>query len=533
MQTSGRAGDDRPAWNTNAGGSTFDGAAVWLNLSPPASWQAKTRYTVGQAVIDAKGLIHIVTVSGYIWLSSNLPGPHTCSRPPTPISSLSTLRSAGSTKATSFRGRPDTSTGLGRSSSTPTECCRPSPPEADLAPLSRCGAPIQPSLLPTPIFTRQLITSAPVQFQQLQLAATQPPYIISIPTTVSTPTAPPSEALINANDLTLLTTRGLQPLITSLQARISRANDLIDMAFLTTQTDIYRFRQNVLGATAATTLATSPVLANIAKGETANATSENLQTYYKSLYSPTAAPSTVPAPGTTGDPITYHPSTPFTVEAEAANPVAAAPSESARTRAVTNQASLVNSNLAPSHASIKSAALNAAINTGLRSTIDGAAVNTVVNTGLRSTIDGAAVNTVINTGVRSTIDLKATGLIDKVTLPAATQIINPGVNTAVISTDITAQSPLVGAQLNLRTLGIAERLQQSPSQEAMFYAIANRLGFINSLVALEADLQSLGFVIDDLPVAIDDPTSKPPDPVGILSHTIYDFKLAPRSLPMA
>ena len=68
------------------------------------------------------------------------------------------------------------------------------------------------------------------------------------------------------------------------------------------------------------------------------------------------------------------------------------------------------------------------------------------------------------------------------------------------STDITNQSPLAGAQLNLRTLTIAQRLAQSPSQEAMFYSIGNRLNFLQTLEILENDLTSFA---DDLPILVD------------------------------
>ena len=71
-------------------------------------------------------------------------------------------------------------------------------------------------------------------------------------------------------------------------------------------------------------------------------------------------------------------------------------------------------------------------------------------------------------------------------------------NVVATPIDITSQSPLAGAQLNLRTLTIAQRLQQSPSQEAMFYSIGNRLSFLQALQTLENDLN---LVADDLPIS--------------------------------
>jgi hypothetical protein len=80
-----------------------------------------------------------------------------------------------------------------------------------------------------------------------------------------------------------LDTRGVTGFIDFLQAKVDRANDKIDFGFLRAQTDIYRVRQLVLGATEATRLATSPALATIAKGETAAASREDLAALFRSL----------------------------------------------------------------------------------------------------------------------------------------------------------------------------------------------------------------------------------------------------------
>jgi hypothetical protein len=69
---------------------------------------------------------------------------------------------------------------------------------------------------------------------------------------------------------------GLQEFIEFLQAKVNSANDKIDYGFVRLQTDIYRIRQFVLGNEAATKLATSPVLASIAQGQTAVATREDI-----------------------------------------------------------------------------------------------------------------------------------------------------------------------------------------------------------------------------------------------------------------
>ncbi|NJN83784.1 MAG: hypothetical protein HC802_16920 [Caldilineaceae bacterium] len=68
-----------------------------------------------------------------------------------------------------------------------------------------------------------------------------------------------------------------------LDGKVRSANDTIDLSFLRVQTDIYRLRQQVLGADEATRLATSPVLAAIAKGESAYATRKDLQSFVAGL----------------------------------------------------------------------------------------------------------------------------------------------------------------------------------------------------------------------------------------------------------
>lgn len=69
---------------------------------------------------------------------------------------------------------------------------------------------------------------------------------------------------------------GLQEFIDFLQEKVNKANDKVDFGFVRLQTDIYRIRQFILGNEEATKLATSPVLAGIAKGETAVATKEEI-----------------------------------------------------------------------------------------------------------------------------------------------------------------------------------------------------------------------------------------------------------------
>ena len=70
---------------------------------------------------------------------------------------------------------------------------------------------------------------------------------------------------------------GIEKYIDFLQVKVNEANDKVDFGFLRLHTDIYRVRQFVLGNVEASRLATSPVLASIAKGDTAVATRAEIE----------------------------------------------------------------------------------------------------------------------------------------------------------------------------------------------------------------------------------------------------------------
>jgi len=79
---------------------------------------------------------------------------------------------------------------------------------------------------------------------------------------------------------------GIEEYIDFLQKKIDKADDRVEFGFLRLRTDIYRVRQMMLGNEAGTKLATSPALAEIAKGESAVATKEELSDFYQRIKQP-------------------------------------------------------------------------------------------------------------------------------------------------------------------------------------------------------------------------------------------------------
>ena len=531
VQTGGISGDSRPAWNQNPGQATQDGGVTWNNLGH-STWVASTGYATGQAILDPSGNIQIANVGGAsgptqpAWTEGtgattpDVSVKWTNEGPVTWVANTAysvgqiIIDSNGNLETATFvdaNGNPEPTVTTGKSGTTiPVWSTTPAGTTTD-------GA-----------ITWVYLPYYSTDLQQIQSVAAQAPYTSTF--TDSTGTAV-TISLLSAGDLTTLETNGLQALINDLNARISQANDLLDTAFLTAQTDIYRFRQNVMGASAASSLATSSVLANIATGTTASATAENLQSYIGSILPASTTTITGSATGnattttTTAPPAYTKPfSTPTRQGVILGNtPIQYHPIPIKFTEQVQG---------------LRSNALRVAINDVKINTTEFSATSlgaTEVNrfgagstivTGINKVVEqqassGLAVGSSIYKAPTFGIVDFGAGSAKAVAGPA--QIVDPGKNAAATQTDITSQSPLAGAQLNIRTLTIAERLAQSPSQEAMFYAISNRLSFMQALAALENDLN---LVADDLPILVDGlPVAPPtiPVPVPVIRHTFSEF----------
>ncbi|MEM6898244.1 MAG: hypothetical protein AAF583_00530 [Pseudomonadota bacterium] len=83
-------------------------------------------------------------------------------------------------------------------------------------------------------------------------------------------------------DMDSIDEHGIKRFLDSVDSRLKATNDAIDVGFVRARADIYRVRQIMLGADAASRLVTSPALADLAKrDEGARATSEKISNYLR------------------------------------------------------------------------------------------------------------------------------------------------------------------------------------------------------------------------------------------------------------
>jgi hypothetical protein len=479
VQTGGISGDAPPSWSANLGQTTQDSGVTWNNLGS-SKWQPNTVYPTGCAILDSNGIIQTAQIGGTS--GANAPAWSDTAGTTTTDAAINWSNAGQMTWQANFQYAAGT-------------VVLDSNSKLQMVKVAGTSAARPPAWSTTPggATTDNGITWVCVSFlstdvAHLLIVANQAPYVISYTDSAGKAQtvnllSPTDVALLGANG------NGLSSLIASLHARISSANDLLDTAFLTSQTDIYRYRQNVLGATAATTLATSPVLANIASGSSAAATAVDLQSYISSIQPAASTTQTGTAPPTTTTtlPPTFIP-----------------PKFTGYTGGVVpGGIRFATSLVAPSI--LQRAAVRSVSSVG--------GISSVSRTGGTSLL--ATRPAAIDSALRTTYVVPSAALS-----PTA---VSPDVRPAVTPTEITSQSPLSGAQINIRTLTVAERLAQSPSQEAMFYSIANRLSFLN---ALKRICQDLGLVVDDLQILIDQPPAdaNPGSPARTLSFPFGDWR---------
>jgi hypothetical protein len=294
---------------------------------------------------------------------------------------------------------------------------------------------------------------------------------------------------------------GLADFVSYLDQRIRRADDVVDYHFLRVQTDMYRFRQRILGTEEANRLATSSVLAAIARGESAYATNQDVQTFLLSVRGklpedqqayPNAAGGQAPfvlfdQPGPAGAPVPASAAAPAPQDA----PIRAGPP----------------SELFVAGGTTARAKLAAPLGDfGAAGFIDLGSISA-------GTIEQLTGKTSSGTRARAVFDMDKAAIL--ATEVAATQgvEVSPGVAEAVSAlradragklldtgtvslrppskNDIIQQSPIVGQAFDFRTSVIGERLREPTSGVARLAAIATKYSAIVAVRNMEINTEDV------------------------------------------
>lgn len=248
------------------------------------------------------------------------------------------------------------------------------------------------------------------------------------------------------NEVAQLDRLGLRNFITYLERKIGEADDKVDLSFTRVQTDIYRVRQLMLGTNAATRLATSPVLASIAQGDSAVASHENIQAFVSEMKQ--APPGVGP------------------LKSEYEPPTIPPPALSSTGPVTRTPASMI-----------------------------GRAATTTLTTSARlatSTVEAQIVPAIKQTTAEVFTAASLASPVSAASAAPAAALPVVGAKTA----DVVGQTSLIGRALNFRTVTLAERLEQPKAPEAKNAAVATKAGVMSEVISLAintADLVIPGF----------------------------------------
>lgn len=248
---------------------------------------------------------------------------------------------------------------------------------------------------------------------------------------------------INPKNLGSLSFLGVQHLIDDLQNKIDVSNHKIDFGFLRVQTDIYRFRQMMLGNVEATRLATSPILANIAQGMSSHATQQNLKTYFDSI-----APQyrTVTAAG-----------------------------------GAASGGDIVDGISVMSHGPLGAASSDAAAGGGSSGSTPVYFVKRADTSDMRYTAARSTSTLAADTGA----SVEYVSAPSVVSYQAYAEAYQPSAE------DVESKSPIVGEALEFRSTSVAERISDPPAPEARSYAVASKAAVYSDLTQLPINIDGI------------------------------------------
>jgi len=287
-----------------------------------------------------------------------------------------------------------------------------------------------------------------------------------------------------ASEFMELEDRGIDALLNSVEAKLKATNDAIDLGFVRARSDIYRVRQYMLGGDAASRLATSPALADIAlREESARAKGVDLAAFVKTAYQTDFLRDP-------NEPLETKPKRPPGAPVPPAAPPAAPPAGGGGSSLFFNSVRVSAFSTLTAPAPTRPAVTAMAV-APMAVTAQPMMVATPLVFATQPGISAAAATPTIAT-------LQSTTALSRVSLAGLQAELAP--RREFNARDIQAQLPLPGVVE--RTLSVAERLKPSPAVEAHGYAIAGKYAVVNVIAGLLGDgagSRPKGIALGDLP----------------------------------
>ena len=278
-------------------------------------------------------------------------------------------------------------------------------------------------------------------------------------------------------DLDTIDENGISSFLASVDARLKATNDSIDLGFVRARADIYRVRQIMLGADAASKLVTSPAIADLAlRDEGARATSKGIADYLAAAVARHPDDTVIKLSAATVPPSPSPSPSPFVVgrfEREMMtlniNSFVSAPPPPPPPPAPAGFAALISSSTMLERARFSSASISAAAPTA-----------------------PAAQSAALVAPLFQQMQFSPMISLDAVALARSS-------NRFLVS-DVQGQSPIAG--LVERTASVAERIKRQPSVQALEFAIASKAAVIGTLAGLSGSGggRPTGIALGDLPM---------------------------------
>jgi hypothetical protein len=275
-------------------------------------------------------------------------------------------------------------------------------------------------------------------------------------------------------DLANVDENGIAVFLSSVEARLKATNDAIDLGFVRARADIYRVRQIMLGADAASRLVTSPSLADLAeRDEGARATSQGISDFLKAAVVRTPAETVInigtPTPTPTPTPSTgvFQPQL--------------------MTLNIARTARFFTAAAPPPPSAIATFMPMAILSAPLMST------TALSSAATRAASPAAATALAAPASVFQTAVSRQNFSIEAVSLARDTSRYR--------TMDIQRQIPIAG--LVERTASVAERLKPQPAVQALEYALASKAAVVTTLSGLSGlgGGRPIGIALADIPMA--------------------------------